>query len=1432
MSHFDVKCLACVLTLILSACSGPQRTADGTNGPQRGEDASASATFYVYNGDGDGRIGAVIGNSKWRIPSIANFSFVACMDDAATASQARGQKFEIEIPETGVRLFPQGPSDDRGCITWQESVPFNYFARRSAPILIKRKIVGTGIHSGFYTVSYAIDPWATDKVRDQIKPVQYLKQLAPPPHMILDTQEAKKALAADGDGADIWINQLDIKVVNRLDLAVGSQVEYQLVMKPFIQWLNNDGVPQPIELTTGEFEVYAHLVASETGPARNMKTILTSGEMSSFAPVRNKELLVTLKTTLNRDVPMANLVLVIKLVPRGLSQSLKEYVGIFELGDIHDAKTGVLAQSCVIEDKSSCSMKYLEGADNFAALRKESYAFPRRRLSFNGLKLRFVQVATTPPETATRRTINYSVSTCVTDRYTGAKVANMPFHIDYVDASGNIEDPAKSQTAITDDEGCLRWLAQISHQYYKPEHFFLKNVKLTMGETQSGSTLSFILNPWDDKFTFGFDTREVNEDFVSDVSRDCDPDRDESCNRIPSRFFTAGYGYHTLRLLYSFDEFLDLEVKKTILLEVDPRVLRYSGIVNARRTTEGLRDGIYLLKVAIEKSYLDPSTQGVRIFVDPKDPQHVRSTIMPSREDPDYIRVPKQEFVTTATALVRVVNGVLLKPIELTMRDLRLMRMRTNFLFELQTVDEQKLAANDVLQREYFRQLEEYRDQFKLSQEELKSGKVPLAPEQVDKKVEEREAQTQSEMKKIWSDISRMLDGQKLREQGQPINISDYQIPGNLYDSISRVLGYNDFTTTRLPSCQDTDCSRFIEKHSGLKPRTFVGPVIFLDYSHSDAVRPTDNLDEACKRPDNPYLSKEEKRRIAFGKEHVDYQIGPEGEEDWFSRRLKEEEGSRRNRYYIYSNYFGALTHLCDPDDRSIDEDVDSDPKHGVDRLIEIEAKQTAAFRDNVPKLATLENFVQRANADFAVLTQENFDEYKSADNRVSVAEILKALNENLGNRMLRHPEFREADLKETLLGSGDFNLNTDDSDRDFELNRDQVTAICSLLTNRVMSQINGSKWNVDRPGLLNPRSWMTTGASAPFVHSKLFATTIFDRCRLRKAGVEPGLVLEEPVRIFETGSNYKFKGGLQMNVNVGDSFSVSSKGAITKGIEVSDVATSIVGVGGLLLGGPLGTTGVVGALLIHLIRPLSGKGQIALEDSDGTFVGGQTYLVSQIAKFDVELKKYEVCRIFRLNQAILNSDFYIDFGGLDPNVRNDKGRTLAQEVTRGLVVCQGHAIENRVLVPENYFYLTQHFTEGDMLDQADLLNNPWLFPLRGERDFAVFMHSIRAQEAFGIRDLGTGTERRPSTRPIDWPLEQMANVYNQRAPSFPGIFQVLRKQERISAYPLNDRIITVGSDDINAEQCNRKEGCAGLRLTSPPVNRSFTPYPDGAGVK
>ncbi|MEO0337325.1 MAG: hypothetical protein AAF202_13095, partial [Pseudomonadota bacterium] len=94
----------------------------------------------------------------------------------------------------------------------------------------------------------------------------------------------------------------------------------------------------------------------------------------------------------------------------------------------------------------------------------------------------------------------------------------------------------------------------------------------------------------------------------------------------------------------------------------------------------------------------------------------------------------------------------------------------------------------------------------------------------------------------------------------------------------------------------------------------------------------------------------------------------------------------------------------------------------------------------------------------------------------------------------------------------------------------------------------------------------------------------------------------------------------------------------------------------------------------------------------------------------------------------------------------------------------EGEPDESEVIY-ENWYYVTQHFTAGDMLDEVNLLNHVWLLALRGDRDYNKFIHSLQA------RPIDSKGEVIPGNAMYNYPLYRLGKIYDQVTPSFPGIF-------------------------------------------------------------
>ena len=311
-------------------------------------------------------------------------------------------------------------------------------------------------------------------------------------------------------------------------------------------------------------------------------------------------------------------------------------------------------------------------------------------------------------------------------------------------------------------------------------------------------------------------------------------------------------------------------------------------------------------------------------------------------------------------------------------------------------------------------------------------------------------------------------------------------------------------------------------------------------------------------------------------------------------------------------------------------------------------------------------------------------------------------------------------------------------------------------------------------------------------------------------------ILYDRKLRVFKTGRDkdpYVFLGGMQLNLNVGQGFSVSrSKGynwSFGVGAELFDILgpakaiTTMSSPAGVLAPAAKQTFENVG----NMIKPFNAKlgagyGE-SFGDSEGTSVSDSTYLVAQIAGFKVRLDQFERCVVLRMNPEF--HPLILQFAA-DPRW----GNFLRQQVdySTGVLVCEGQMNKEPRYVKESFYYFTQHFTEGDMLDQADLYNHPWLLALRGQRDFATFLKNIRGQQekvTLGgfIKGVWSG-----SHRTLDWPLDHMLKVYRGMTPAFPGIYTELREGEAGAELPLERVQQSKGSDQPTLSRIDEDVNC------------------------
>ncbi len=1334
--------LAATATLMLAGCWKPSEKGDLNNGKS---DESATASFGVTEIHGEIAAPKPVGldaTKVWRLAQSKEVLVTACLQDRRASGSVKGQKFSVEIVEEQRRI-QLDPSDKKSCIVWREVVPYNPLAEKPGYIEVKRRIHAEGAHVGFKELILGINPWAGER-GDTSKPVIWLKtgkEIAE--SYKIKSADSAQALAGKlpGDQAQLWMsevsplitykdeqdaelrlayNKLNGRVEKGIDGEAGALLEVLLSMRPTMRVEKLDGNPFSYPIQSGAFNVHVSLYAANTGTHRNERHLLTPITIPAVGKIIDGRLEVAVNMGLSRRLTRGRLEMAVMVEPAGLDKKLtmKPFEAVFVLGDVTKvigSASAKLSPEVYKGEKPFSYSEFMKSAQNFKEIQDrvvhanafEPFIYETASVMFAGVR---------PGETATKRTMDYKVTSCVRDTLTGERVQNQPFYV--YDEDGKeikilkekkLPNEADEWLPMkTSQEGCLIWTSSVTHQYYHPEEFFFPVFKIRHPRTQAGkeSLKQLVINPWDAMFrTFGFDRIEFTQQFIDSV---------RNRKKIPSRMFVPRYSYHAIRFRYEIDRFMELEVKKQVLLNLRPQVLRYSGIVGGRRVTESLRDGIWLMKVAIQKDYLDPADKGV--FLRPsktKDGKYTTAVNVDRKLTPRH-------FVTVVKKLVRVNDGEINTPVEFSMQDLRLMRIRAQFLVQLEPVDENQLQVANILGAQMKRQLVELETKRAMTDNE-KRAKIIEDRENLQKAVAKIRAEL---IKHKVLKVGQLQNLQRAEEEaaklaGQPfVKIPGFDISSNVEAEILEALKVNDFTITTTAPIVDLDT--LIEKDTGLERRSFVGPIIFLSNAYSDDLRPTDNLDEAnCEVTDCDEL------------------------------KTRDIEGKQFRNNYDTSPFFGSIAHLATVQ---------------VDDLIKEYRRGQEVYRVEMPNLSSIANYARLYNMKFISLGGEK--------------------------ATITDPNCKGSSDK-CQVPAGEFQLDANSLLSEMNSEKGELGAFRSQ-REFLLSGFRGHRfWKampVNQP--VGMTDWMKLAASGDITPAmgdrlcRMFAShiakamgrriddlviaAVFRQCfipTMQGEGRAP-FWLDTKLRVSKTGE-YVFKGGKQMNLNVGSNFGLSHSTSFSIGAGFNLMELPLFGMG---LNRMLGSN-TAGSFL----KPFSLKMGVdtSRSQSDGTSISESTYLVMQMASFAIQLKEYERCTIVKLNLKVVADAEHLPMFGTP-----EQRQAVHEAIHRGLFVCTGKKDDKPLAVTESYYYFTQHFTEGDMLDQADLYNHPWLLAMRGVRDFANFARLIRAQEF---------TLLAPFTKVVDkpgWALDQMVDTYRRVQPTFPGLYTPHHEDEGLKEYP------------------------------------------------
>ena len=636
-----------------------------------------------------------ISSSKiWSLATSKMYDFRTCIKTKVTNSDlGPGHKFNLVRPDKSIFYVE---TDKKGCVNWQENIQFN-ISSDSKYVELKRTLSGSGIYAGDLSIRIGINPWSEFRGESGSEVVNLDENTLPSSHLISgdNSQLALSGLYEKASGQDLLIDDepsTEIKFIKYQDKA--QVVRVTIKVKPFIEPLDMSESPSPYYFKKGLFRVYPQLVANYLGNGGNQRMILMNLLPEDLSVSRNGYLIYQKEVSLNKEVTMGEVQLALKVEAKDSPVAFNDYQGLHSLGRFTEmfGKHSVTQIQGVYSAKLFDYASYITGAKNFKELKKENIAFDLKPVRFKKLSIRFMRVA--PGETATRRTIMFRNETQVVDTITGAPVKKQAFRIqksltEKVETRTNLAGKAQ-EVVYTDDDGILKWTDQISHLFYAAEQFYYPEVKLTHINSNYSESLKMAINPWNSGWTFGTDYRGREEDY----------ERMNLLEKKASTFLLDAFRYQTIRFRYEIDEFMTLNVKKAVVMAIDPVTQRYT-IEEGRKVSEPLRDGIYLVKVALVKYFIDPFKNGSKLYRDENDIHRVVQT-------GENTETKKGEYITVIKKLLRVQGGRITTPIEFSMRDLRMMSIRSNIMVQIETIDEQKLLRDNLVDRKLRELVDEY----------------------------------------------------------------------------------------------------------------------------------------------------------------------------------------------------------------------------------------------------------------------------------------------------------------------------------------------------------------------------------------------------------------------------------------------------------------------------------------------------------------------------------------------------------------------------------------------------------------------------------------------------------------------------------------------------------------------------------------------------
>ena len=727
MKYFNIFCVF----ILLSGCWGGQsKKATLSQGEIRLE-----STFKVSDMNHISSASEVSPSETFNVPSSRIYEFKAKILNQVGNTAVSGHQFKIHLEN---KDFFTETTNGLGELRWKERLSFDYFSYQPKYISLERVIEGTGLHKGRQNIRCLVDPWVTYRKgsNSEVICVTHPSHNVQISNKYIAQTKTEKTLSLFGgrqNAAPLVVKKASIRVSKKKVLSDKATLNLQMSMSLSAQLKTIYGQEVYTAIHNGDIKAYVFFVNFNMGIDDEQHVSL----LSNVKPQRVRfhkqgEAFINIKGYLKHQTYHGDIGLAIKLQPE--KTSLRPYEAFYSLGKYKNITSR--PSITLVKDKDFRYDEFTKHAVKKSKMVDQNYLVKYKPFSVPQFAVH--QGGVLVGETATQRSVMFRTELCFLDSMTGERIINQRFFITFEDKP--VQGGAHKGVRYTNQSGCIPLTGHVTHKYYKPERqirkifsvyhdpnriFTDKNFNSLKDKTEFyKEDFEIALNPWAEGYgLFGLDARYLTHQFRSRLAM----------KKLPSKFFISAYHYNTLgfkyKTNYRTNVNLDMEVRKRIQLVVYPFVLRHNSVVLGRDGQRPLRDGIYLMKVGLQKTLLSSGSPGTslhtskslkknksnasrhQVCFSDKSYEDIAASAPGGGEcDEKYsakelnfnskktrARLIKNnvltEHISVYQKLVRSQNGVIIEPVAFGVREVKLMKLRANMIIQLETVNEKLLQV-------------------------------------------------------------------------------------------------------------------------------------------------------------------------------------------------------------------------------------------------------------------------------------------------------------------------------------------------------------------------------------------------------------------------------------------------------------------------------------------------------------------------------------------------------------------------------------------------------------------------------------------------------------------------------------------------------------------------------------------------------------------